>query len=194
MISEEELIDLVKRAKSRDKAAFSELYRLYLKKVYGFIYYKVGNAQAAEDLTSKVFLKAFEKIPGLSGDGRAFLAWMMRIAANSVTDYYRFKGKHDGLFMGGGDEVMDAALNSPSQVNVEETVLSSFQYERVKRAVLELPEDQQRVILLKYMSGLTNAQVAEVLSKTEGAVKALAFRAAGSLGKKLGNGHDGKPV
>ncbi|MDI6799559.1 MAG: RNA polymerase sigma factor [Actinomycetota bacterium] len=191
MISEEELLGLVKRAKERDEAAFSELYRLYLKKVYGFIHYRVSSAQVAEDLTSKVFLKAFEKLPTLSGDGLVFVAWMMRIAANSVTDYYRSKGKHDGLFVG-GDEAMDAALNSPSAGDVEEAVLSSFQYERVKRAVLELSEDQMRVILLKYMSGMTNAEVAEVLSKTEGAVKALAFRAVESLGKKLGNGHDGR--
>lgn len=194
MTFEEELTELVKRAKDRDEAAFSQLYRIYLKKVYGFIYYRVNNTQVAEDLTSKVFLKAFEKITTLSGDGQVFGAWMMRIAANSVTDYYRFKGKHDGLFHGGGDEVMEMALNSPSEENIEEFVLSGFEYQRVRKAVLELPEEQQRVILLKYMSGMTNGEVAEVLEKTEGAVKALAFRAVGALGKKLGNGHDGKRV
>ncbi len=190
MISEDELKDLVERAKARDEAAFCELYRLYLKKVYGFIHYRVGSVQTAEDLTSKVFMKAFEKLPSLQGGGEVFYSWVMRIAANSLTDHYRLKGRHDGLFLSGSEETEAQARCVASGEDIEEAVLSSFEYERVKRAVLELPEEQQRVILLKYMSGMTNAEVAKVLEKSEGAVKALAFRAIGSLGKRLGNGHD----
>ena len=78
-------------------------------------------------------------------------------------------------------------LNVPSKDNPEEMVLNGIEFGKVKDAISQLTKDQQQVILLKFMSGLTNAQVGEILNKKEGAVKALTFRALNSLNRILGD-------
>lgn len=187
MLPDKELNELVKKAKKYDEVAFGELYKHYFRKVYSFIYYKVSNVTAAEDLTGKVFLKALDKISTLNSDGKSFLPWILRIASNSTTDYFRAKGKSDKIFINNGDSMETQLLNVPSKDNPEEMVLNGIEFGKVKEAISQLTKDQQQVILLKFMSGLTNAQVGEILNKKEGAVKALTFRALNSLNRILGD-------
>jgi len=186
VLSDKELCKLVKKAKKYDENAFGELYKHYFRKVYNFVYYKVGNVTVTEDLTAKVFLKALDKIGTLNGDGKSFLPWILRIARNSTTDYFRVKGKSDKIFINNGDSTEAQLLNVPSKDDPEEMVLNGIEFDRVKGAISQLTKDQQQVILLKFMSGLTNAQVGEMLNKKEGAVKALTFRALNSLNRILG--------
>src|ERR1700690_2325323 len=84
------LASLLAKAKKGEDAAFGDLYNLYFKKIYQFIYYRVGHKEVAEDLAEDVFLKAFTKISSINQSG-AFSGWLYQIARNQVIDYYRQK-------------------------------------------------------------------------------------------------------
>ncbi len=86
MPTESELVALAVR---RDAAAFGQLYELHLDSIYRYIYYRVGNAAEAEDLTEQVFLKAWEHIAAYDQRGLPFAAWLYRVAHNLVVDYRR---------------------------------------------------------------------------------------------------------
>src|SRR5271156_5973491 len=84
------LAPILAKAKAGEQAAFGEIYNLYFKKIYQFIYFRVGHKEIAEDLAEEVFLKAFTKIASLN-EGAAFEGWLYQIARNLVIDYYRQK-------------------------------------------------------------------------------------------------------
>jgi len=167
---------LVERAK-RSPEAFGELYDIYFDRIYAYIYRKTGDRQAAEDLTSDTFMKALSHIGNYRYTGQPFAAWLYRIASNLVTDYYRSRRPTSPL-----DE------STPLQaggISPEEAALRLDDQQAVARAIQTLSPDQQDVILLRFSAGLKLKEIAQVIGKTEGAVKALMFRALGGLKGKL---------
>lgn len=167
---------LVEEAK-RNPEAFGQLYDIYFGKIYSYVYRKTGDRQAAEDLTSEAFMKALANIKGYRYTGQPFVAWLYRIAANVVTDHYRSRRVTTSL-----DEGLQA---HSSEISPEEAALRLDDQQAVARAIQTLSPDQQDVILLRFSQGLKLKEIADVIGKTEGAVKALMFRALGSLRGKL---------
>ncbi len=168
--------DLIRRAQDFDPEAFGEIYERYYGGVYKYIYYRVGEQHLAEDLTMEVFLKIMEAIDGFSFRGVPFSAWLYRIASNLVIDHFRRQAAAPMAL----EERLVAEGDHPRQ-----RIESEFTHQALRRALGELTEDQQQVIILKFVDGLSNQEVAQVLGKTEGAVKSLQHRALASLGRVL---------
>lgn len=167
--------ELVQRAIQRDAAAFGELYSTYLNKVYRYIYYKVGNATEAEDLTEQVFLQAWEAIDRYRQQGAPFAAWLFRLAHNRVIDYHRTKKSHAPL---------DPSLED-SRPGPEEIVARRLDVQNLKQALKRLTEEQQQVILLRFVEGMSHAEVGAIIGKSEGAVRSIQYRALLALGEIL---------
>ncbi len=169
--------DLIKRAKERDPDAFSQLYLKFYPLIYRYILYRVQNVTTAEDLTSEVFCRLVEKIDQFHSRGRTILAWLYTIARNLVTDYRR-QAKRLAPFP------VDERLTTPTPQPEEEAQAIREQY-RLAAALDYLTEDQRLVILLKFIEGMDNATVAQIMNKSVGAVKALQYRALTALRKHL---------
>ncbi len=170
--------ELIRRAQGYEPEAFGEIYERYYAGVYKYIFYRVGDRGLAEDLTMEVFVKAMEAIDGFTFRGVPFSAWLYRIASNLVIDYFRRQPTQPALSL---EEKLVASSEHASQ-----QLESEFTHQALRRALGELTEDQQQVIVFKFVDGLSNHEVAQLLGKTEGAVKSLQHRALASLGRVLG--------
>jgi RNA polymerase sigma-70 factor (ECF subfamily) len=168
--------ELVERAK-RDPEAFGELYDLYFDRIYAYICRRTGDRQVAEDLTADTFMKALSHIQRYRYTGQPFVAWLYRIAGNVVTDYYRSRRMTTSL-----DEGLPLAA---PEAGPEEAALHLDEQMAIQQAILTLSPDQQDVVLLRFSAGLKLKEIAQVVGKTEGAVKALMFRALNGLKGKL---------
>lgn len=166
---------LIQRAISRDPDAFGRLYDMYVDRVYRHVYYRVGNVMDAEDLTQQVFFKAWQAIDRYKKTASLFLAWLMTISHNLVIDFYRTKYKKDKAYL--EDEITaDDLASSPERV-----AEAHFEQQQVRRAILQLPKDQQQVILLRFVEGFRNPEVASILGKSEGAIRVILHRALARL-------------
>jgi RNA polymerase sigma-70 factor (ECF subfamily) len=171
--------DLVEKAKQRDPEATSELYDLYVDKVYRYLYYKVGHPVEAEDLTETVFLRVLEALPRFSWKNVPFSAWVFSIARNLVIDHYRRRARRTEvafeevgpLFADGGDP--------------HEAAERSLLQQRLEEAISTLTTEQKEVVLLKFFVGLSNAEISALLRKSDGAIKSIQHRGLRSLRKKL---------
>jgi RNA polymerase sigma-70 factor (ECF subfamily) len=172
---------LIERAKRLDRAALSELYKRHVQAIYRYVYYRVGDVEVAEDLVSEVFLKALEGIESFTYRGVPFASWLYRIARARVIDYFRRQAKRDYLPL---DETLVAGKVEP-YIEGE----ARLQHEELRLAIARLTEDQQQVIILRFIEGLSNATVAQILGKTEGAVKSLQHRALASLQRIMAKGN-----
>lgn len=171
---------IIERAKNYDSEAFGQLYDMYFDKVFGYAYYKVGNRHEAEDIAEQVFLRALENISGFEWRGIPFSAWLLRIASNLVIDYYR-SSKYKTV-----DIENEVDLMLDDNHNPEQSAIKEFDRKEVIRAIQELTEEQQQVITMKFIAGMTNEEIAKAINKNVGAVKALQHRAIGSLSRILG--------
>lgn len=169
---------LVQRAKECDPGAFAEIYERYYQKIYNYIYYRVSDGETAEDLCSEVFVKALEAIDSYTFQGVPFSAWLYRIAGNLVIDHYRRQPKQTEISL---EDSRPLVADENPGVNLER----HFNHQELRRALQGLTSDQQQVIVLKFVDGLSNNEVAQILGKTEGAVKSLQHRALASLGRLM---------
>ncbi len=165
----------VQRAKSGDSEAFGKLYDAYLERIYRYVYFRVSDDQTAEDLTSQVFLKAWENIKGYHPGNTPFLAWLYTIARNQVIDHYRTRKESVPL-----DEV---ARQPAREQPVDEQVEMKFELQSMRKALQFLTEDQQQVLVLKFIAGMSTEHIARMMNKREGAIRALQMRALQALAK-----------
>jgi RNA polymerase sigma-70 factor, ECF subfamily len=172
---------LVQRAKE-DPQAFGQLYDLYFERIHAFIHRRTGDRQTAEDLTSDTFYKALANIRKYEYTGQPFSSWLFRIASNVVTDFYRAKRPAASIDEWEGMQ-LPAAGAGP-----EEAALAAADALVIQQAVRTLSPDQQEVIALRFTGGLRLKEIADMLGKTEGAVKALMFRAIANLRGRLSEG------
>ena len=173
--------DLVRRAKQKDPEAFARLYEGYFDKIYRYIVIKVGNETEAEDMTQQVFLNALQSISSFRWQGAPFSAWLYRIAHNQVVDYYRMKPKRPTTFDDPPIDTSDSSKDADPQ-RVTERNLS---IEQLVKASQQLTEAQREVISLRFTSDLSTAEVAKIMGKSQGAVKALQHSAIVALRKVL---------
>jgi len=178
-----ELVDRVVAA--RDARAFGELYDLYVERVYRYLYFRTGSHPEAEDLTEQVFLKAWEAIGRYRWQGRPFLAWLYRLAHNAHIDHVRSQRPTTSLT--NDQRPLELASNSAS---VE--LGRALDAEVIAGALAQLTVEQQQVIVMKFIEGLDNEQIAQCMDKREGAIRALQMRALMSMRRVLERqGEDG---
>jgi RNA polymerase sigma-70 factor (ECF subfamily) len=164
---------LVQRAKDGHPDAFAEIYDCHQPAIYRYITYRVGSEAVAEDLCSEVFTRLVEHIDGFSYRGRPLIAWLYTIARNLVNEHHRLGSRAERVPL---DAVMEADVPDP-----EGAVGLALDRERLARALEELTDDQRQVIILRFLEGLDNVTVAQILGKSYGAVKALQHRGLASL-------------
>jgi RNA polymerase sigma-70 factor (ECF subfamily) len=165
-VSEAELIAGAKE----NSEAFGELYERYVDRVYNYIYYRTGNHQDAEDLTARTFFRALKHIGRYRDRGAPFSAYLYRIAHNLVANWHRDTKRKQVLPF---DELITSAVRREEPPAVTEDRETQ---ERLLRAVRCLPADRQQLLILKYVEQMTNAEIAQVMGRTEGAVKSLYHR------------------
>jgi len=169
--------DVIERARSGDRGAFAELYDLHVDSVYRYLLYRVREPSDAEDLTSEVFTRAFANIHRYRWQGKSFLAWLYTIARNAVTDRRRRDRPTMDL-----DDAFGIMEEGPT---AHERAVHGEAVDALRGAVKHLTTEQQEVIVLRFVENLSSRQVAQVLGKNEGAIRALQFRALGRLRKLL---------
>jgi len=165
-LDERELVALAKE----DMEAFGELYERYLQKIYNYIYYRTGNAHDAEDLTAKVFSRAMSHIGGYVDKGAPIQAWLYRIAHNLVANWHRDQGRRKIIAL---DDYVAHSLQSEAPDRVAE---EREEQDQLLQALRRLPEDRQQLILLKFVEQMSNAEIGEIMGRTEGAIKSLYHR------------------
>jgi RNA polymerase sigma-70 factor (ECF subfamily) len=168
---------LIERAQDGDPAAFAEIYDRYQPAVYRYITYRVVDTHAAEDLTSEVFVRVVEKIDGFVYRDRPLLTWLYTIARNLVIDHQRRASRVTLLPL---DERL-VAENGDAEGAAERALTRR----RLAVALEHVTEEQRQVILLKFVEGMDNREIARVLGKSVGAVKALQHRALAALERVL---------
>jgi RNA polymerase sigma-70 factor (ECF subfamily) len=169
---------LIEKGKAYDSEALSELYRRYADAIFRYVYYRVGDQAVAEDLVSDVFVRMLEGLPSYQDIGRPFEAWLYRIAHARVVDHYR-KGNRRRV------APLDERLAAGDEADPRQLAVDRDDRRRTWEAVNELTEDQQQVISLRFLAGYSTQEVACLLGKTEGAVKALQHRGLASLRRLL---------
>ena len=168
---------LVQSAQSGDSEAFAQLYDAYLERVYRYIYFRVSDDATAEDIASEVFLKAWEHLDRYRFGSSPFLAWLYTIARNQVIDYYRTSKESVSI---------DEIVSLPSKENaVDEQVESRFDMQSMRDALQFLTEEQQEVLILRFIAGLETHEIAREMKKAEGAIRALQMRALQTLSKYM---------
>jgi RNA polymerase sigma-70 factor, ECF subfamily len=176
------LIALVELARGGDSEAFGMLYDHYNASVYRFIYYRVGSVALAEDLTSETFFRALRSMSSFKWQGKDFGAWLMTIARNLTADHYK-AGRTRLEFATEDMGAHDSATEGP-----ENSVLASLTNEALLEALGELPPEQQECLIMRFLQGLSIAETAKVLGRSDGAVKQLQLRGVRNLAKLLPEG------
>ena len=168
---------LVRRAKEHDQEAFTQLYEAHFDKIYRYLVLKLGDPTEAEDMTQQVFLKALQSISSFKWKGVSFSAWLYRIAHNQSVDYYRKKGRRDAVPL--NDSLV--ASDADPQTAVEQKT----QIEKMLAAARELTRAQRAVLSLRFAGGLSIAEIAGIMGRSQGAVKALQHSAVVALRRKM---------
>jgi RNA polymerase sigma-70 factor (ECF subfamily) len=177
---------LVERAQAGEAEAFGLIYDRYMDTVFRFIYFRVGNRQLAEDLTSDTFLRALKRIGSFTWQGRDLGAWLVTIARNLVADH--FKSGRYRLEITTGD-VLDADKEDRGPEGTPETaVVDHITNVTLLTAVKQLNPEQQECIVLRFLQGFSVAETAQAMGKNEGAIKALQYRAVRALARLLPEG------
>jgi RNA polymerase sigma-70 factor, ECF subfamily len=176
---------LVQQAQQGDQAAFAEIYTRHHGAIYAYLYCRVHDVHTAEDLAGEVFLRLVEKIDAFTYRGRPILAWLYTIARNLLIDYRRQQAKAGTVPLEERLAVGDASPTAAAERNLSQDCLL--------RSLQHLTEEQQRVILHKLLEDRSTAEVAALLGKSEGAVKALQHRALAALRRAMLKEHCYEP-
>jgi RNA polymerase sigma-70 factor (ECF subfamily) len=161
--------ELLRRAQEADPIVVSALYERYQRGIYRYLYYRVGDPQTAEDLTSEVFLRMIEALSNYDNQDVSFQAWLFQIARNISIDHYRKMGIQRNV------QLED---NLPEQgTEPLELIAKELTSEKLRLALVELPESQRDVIVMRFITGMPIGEVAQVLHKSEDSVKGLQRRA-----------------
>lgn len=169
---------LIEQAKT-DPAAFGQLYELHVEKIYNYIYYRLGNQHDAEDLTARVFYRALNHIPRYKNNGTPFAAWLYRIAHNLVANWHRDHSRHKIV-------ALDAVkLSGDRRENPQQAAEQANERELLLAAIQKLPRERQQLLTLKFVEKMSNAEIGQVMGRSEGAIKSLYHRTLVSLKKLL---------
>jgi RNA polymerase sigma-70 factor, ECF subfamily len=169
--------ELVARLKANDDEAYREVVARYGDPLYGYIYSITGNHHFSEDVIGETYLRMVEKIDSYTFYGVPFKSWLYRIAHNLAINALRRAQRGAG----------DAALEHSTAIAADPAAMidARLDAEELRQALTELTEEQQRVVLLRFVVGQSSGEVAKTLEKTENAIKQMQFRALRTLGRLL---------
>ena len=169
---------LIERARV-DKDAFGELYKLYVDRIYSYVYYRTSNAAEAEDLTARICERAMKHIPNYEQQGVPFSAWLYRIAHNLVANWYRDHSRRKMLSL---DDVSQWVVHEDGPEFVTQLIEDKT---ALLEAIRRLPADRQELLNLKFVEHLTNAEIGDIMGRSEGAIKSLYHRTLLALREEL---------
>lgn len=167
-------------AAQRDPARFVELYESNFAIVYAYVARRVRDRASAEDFTSEVFHKALANLPRFKWTGAPFAAWLFRIASNLIADRSK-RAAREGNYAAKMPEASTARQLPLRQADLEENEKQRLLF----RLVEELPQDQRRVLFMRFTEEKSIREIANEIGRSEGAVKQLQFRALENLRARL---------
>ncbi len=169
---------LIERAQRGDPDAVAELYRRYVQTIARYVAYRVSDSAVIEDITADVFLRMVEGLPRYQFTGAPFEAWLYRIASARVIDYYRQQNRQSGQNL---DEELGKELAS-LEVNVQERE----EVDELRAALHHLPDEQQTILILRFVERKSHEEVAHLLNKSVDAITTAQHRALKRLAELLG--------
>ncbi|GAA4814366.1 sigma-70 family RNA polymerase sigma factor [Nocardioides caeni] len=178
----ERLIGLVELARGGDAEAFGLLYDHYQPSVYRFLYYRTRSVVVAEDLCSETFFRALRNMSSFRWQGKDFGAWLMTIARNLATDH--FKAGRTRLEM----TTEDMGQHDDATEGPENAVLASLTNEILLEALTQLPNEQRDCLIMRFLQGMSIAETAAALGRSDGAIKQLQLRGVRNLAKLMPEG------
>jgi RNA polymerase sigma-70 factor, ECF subfamily len=182
---------LFRRLQKKKRDAFIEFYDDYFDKIYRYIYFKVGNKEEAEDLTSQLFLKLWNLVcEGGITDHKTFRSFIYTVARNMIIDHYRKASQNRSFSIESkieelnsiNEESKGVCADIPDSGNDLEIQLDNkLSLEKIKEELFNLKDEYREIIILRYIEGLETDEIAEILKKTKGTIRVLAHRALKSL-------------
>ncbi|MEX2144700.1 MAG: sigma-70 family RNA polymerase sigma factor [Anaerolineales bacterium] len=169
-----------------DKQAFGMLYDKYAGRIYNYIYYRTGSNQDAEDLTSRVFFRAMRHITNYTDRGVPFSAWLYRIAHNLVANWHRDSSRRQEV------ELEDGYRANDSDEHPETALEESEEQNALLGLIRKLPEERQQLLILKFVEHMSNADIGQIMDRTEGAIKSLYHRTLLALREEITKGGPGQ--
>lgn len=179
--------DLVHAAQAGDSTAFGALYDRYVDVVYRYVYFRIGDRELAEDITSETFLRALRRIGSVSYQGRDVGAWFVTIARNIVFDHvkssrYKLEVVTDEVSESGSAPFTGQHFGDDGP---EQEAMTSATREMLLKCIAALGDDQRECIVLRFVQGLSLTETAQIMERNEGAIKALQHRAVRKLAQLL---------
>jgi len=171
-------LTLVRLSQLGNPEMFAHLYDAYMERIYRYVYFRVSDDQLAEDITSQVFLKAWRRLDTYQAPRSPFVAWLYRIAHNAIIDHFRSRKVTISLEM-----ARAAKLSHVDEV--EEKLDLQIQIQELREALQGLTENQQQVLILKFIDGISTTEIAQQLGKQPCAVRALQMRGLQGLARRL---------
>ena len=183
VIEEGMLVDLLRRAQEKqDPQAYDGIYLLYADRIFRFILVRVGDVDTAEEITSQVFVHLIERLDKYRiapvDNAAIFSAWLYRMTYNKMVDVIRRNRRSPQLSI-------DVIQDMPTKQVVSDDVIQKIEHENLLETLSHLNEAQRDVILLRFVEGYNIVETAQIIQKTEGAVKALQHRAVSNLRRYL---------
>ena len=169
-------------AKAELDRAFEDLYRTHLRDVYSYAYYRVGNQHDAEDLTEQAFLQAYRHFDRArrESDGRPLRPWLIRIAHNLASNYYRDRSRRPQTSLENADPIA-------TRHGTEAIAEGREELRQVMANLEKLPDDRRDVLIMRFALGMDNREIARALGRSDGATKVLIHRAIKQLQEEIGD-------
>ncbi|HSF82830.1 MAG TPA: sigma-70 family RNA polymerase sigma factor [Anaerolineales bacterium] len=177
-ISDEEALT---RASKGDGEAFGVLYERYVSRIYNYVYYRTGDPYDAEDLTARVFYRAMRHISNYRNLGLPLSAWLYRIAHNLVANWHRDNSRRKEV------PLEDGIFISRDGNHPEYELLESEEQDRLMWIIRSMSPERQQLLILKFVEHLSNAEIGQIMGRTEGAIKSLYHRTLITLRDQYGS-------
>ncbi|MCE9646306.1 MAG: sigma-70 family RNA polymerase sigma factor [Chloroflexi bacterium] len=162
--------EILARASQGDRDAFGQLYERYVERIFNYVYYRTGNTHDAEDLTARVFQRAMNHIKNYTDRGVPFSAWLYRIAHNLVANWHRDRSRKQEI------PLDDMPILPSRGDHPEKNLVRSQEQDSLLRMIRKLPGERQNLLILKFVENMSNAEIGEIMGRSEGAVKSLYHR------------------
>jgi RNA polymerase sigma-70 factor, ECF subfamily len=160
----------LKQAAQGDNDAFGVLYERYVARIYSYIYYRTGSESDAEDLTARVFHRAYDHIGTYKNTGVPFSAWLYRIAHNLVANWHRDNSRRREVPLDDSPEIEHRSALPEAEI------IDGQQLDNLMKILRKLPPERQQLIILKFVEQLSNSEIGVIMGRSEGAIKSLYHR------------------
>ena len=170
-----QITELIDQAAGGNFKAFGEIYKIYLDRIYRYVFYQINDKMTAEDITEEVFLKAWKAIGTCKGKEKTFSSWLYRIAHNQLMNTLRDNNRITSL----ENQTPGKFADSKQEIN------TNIEYQELLKTISDLPKNQKQVIILKFIEGLDNREISKITGMREGAIRVSQMRALATIREKL---------